>query len=107
MSQGMARKILIALTLAFAFPAVAQGQAAPRALPPDMQTLEDMARAMREALEAFGGTLAPWAEQLGALIEEPGAYEPPVRLPNGDILIRRKPDAPPLTPRDAQPGLDL
>lgn len=106
MSDGMARKIFIALTLALASPALAQGTPGHSA-PPDMQTLEGMARAMREALEAFGGTLAPWAEQLGRLIEEPGAYEAPVRLPNGDILIRRKPDAPPLAPNETAPGLDL
>jgi hypothetical protein len=37
-------------------------------------------------------------------------YEAPVKLPNGDILIRRKPDAPvtPLAPRPGPNGeIDL
>jgi len=99
MSQGMARIVFIILTLAFAAPASAQGSQPPAAPP-----LEDMARAMREALEAFSEQIAPWAEQLGRLLDDPGAYQAPELLPNGDIIIRRKPDAP---PRDPAPGLDL
>lgn len=79
--------------------------------PPDEPTLEDMARAMREALDAFSGKVAPWAEHLGRLLGDPDAYAAPELLPNGDILIRRKPDAPPLdrpeTGPGTAPGLDL
>lgn len=48
--------------------------------------------------------LAPLLEDLRGLIDEFGAYEAPVRLPNGDILIRRKPGAPP--PPDLPPEDD-
>ncbi|PKP66988.1 MAG: hypothetical protein CVT86_02575 [Alphaproteobacteria bacterium HGW-Alphaproteobacteria-8] len=82
----------------------AQAQTQPGA---ELRTLEDMARAMRDAMEAFGESIAPWAEQLGRLLDDPGAYESPELLPNGDILIRRKADAPPLKQPDAAPGLDL
>lgn len=98
----MSRITVIALALVLAAPAFAQGSR-----PPAGQSLDDMARAMREALEALGGQIAPWAEQLGRLLDDPGAYEAPVLMPNGDILIRRKPDAPPPAPREAAPGVDL
>lgn len=57
--------------------------------------LTEMERAFREiepALRAMG----PALQELVAMIEDIANYEMPVLLPNGDILIRRKPDAPPL-----------
>ncbi len=48
--------------------------------------LDELDRAMTE--------MRPMAEQLLKLIDEIGNYEAPVILENGDILIRRKPDAP-------------
>jgi hypothetical protein len=49
--------------------------------------LGDMAEAMKE--------LAPMARQLADLIGDAQYYDPPERLENGDIIIRRKADAPP------------
>jgi hypothetical protein len=57
--------------------------------------LDDMTTTMKE--------LGPMARQLANLIGDAQNYEPPERLDNGDILIRRKADAPPppdLTPLD-------
>lgn len=54
--------------------------------------LNEMERAMKE--------VEPLARQLSALLGDARHYEPPERLPNGDILIRRKPGAPP------PPGLE-
>lgn len=54
----------------------------------DMEpTLDEMARAMQD--------LEPMARDLAAMIGDVRNYEPPEQLPNGDIIIRRKPDAPP------------
>lgn len=54
----------------------------------DMEpALDDMADALKE--------LQPMARQLADLIGDARFYEAPERLENGDILIRRKPDAPP------------
>ncbi len=39
--------------------------------------------------------LAPMAQDLAALVDEVGNYHAPQRLENGDILIRRRADAPP------------
>ena len=49
--------------------------------------LDEMARAMKE--------LEPIARQLVGLIGDVRNYEPPERLENGDIIIRRKAGAPP------------
>jgi hypothetical protein len=53
----------------------------------------DMAEAMKE--------LEPMARQLADLIGDAKNYEAPERLENGDIIIRRKADAPP--PPDLAP----
>ncbi|MFB2593843.1 hypothetical protein ACEYYB_03250 [Paracoccus sp. p4-l81] len=39
--------------------------------------------------------MAPTFDRLGVLIDDIGNYQAPERLANGDILIRRKPGAPP------------
>lgn len=49
--------------------------------------LRDMHREFGEAVEGMGPALQRLAEMIGDIRN----YEPPVMLPNGDILIRRKP----------------
>lgn len=54
----------------------------------------------------MGGALAglpPLLEDLAALVDDLGNYEPPERLENGDILIRRKAEAPPPPPLGEAP----
>ena len=62
--------------------------------------LEGLARDM-------GGLMAeysPVLEELGTLMDDIGNYDlPPERLPNGDILIRRKAGAPPPPPLEQLP----
>ncbi|MDN5786049.1 AAA+ family ATPase [Pseudorhodobacter sp.] len=54
----------------------------------DMEpALDDMAKALKE--------MEPMARELAGMIGDVQNYEPPVQLPNGDILIRRKAGAPP------------
>jgi hypothetical protein len=66
--------------------------------------LTEMERAFRE-IEPSLRAMGPALQDLVAMIEDMGNYEAPVRLPNGDILIRRKPGAPPLLPpAPAAPG---
>lgn len=67
--------------------------------------LEDMAEAMK--------SLQPMARQLADLIGDVQYYDAPQRLENGDIIIRRKADAPPppallpaLPKPDANPAID-
>ena len=52
--------------------------------------MDDMGQALQE--------LQPAARELLTMIGDLRHYEAPERLPNGDILIRRKADAPPLEP---------
>lgn len=57
--------------------------------------LEGLARDMGGLMEDY----RPVFEELSKLMDDIGNYQmPPERLPNGDILIRRKPDAPPPPP---------
>lgn len=57
---------------------------------------QDTERALRKLLEA----LRPGIEELLDRIDDLSQYEAPEILPNGDIIIRRKRDAPPLSPDD-------
>lgn len=72
------------------------------------QEMEPALNDMRQALEQLGPTIAPAMERLMSLVDDMTNYEMPEMLENGDILIRRKPDAPPVEPpADAAPGVDL
>lgn len=65
--------------------------------------LDEMSKSMQQAVQEMG----PALEQLRALIDDMQNYEAPVRLPNGDILIRRKPDAPEPAPETEGPQIEL
>lgn len=102
------RLVSLHLVLAIlAAPAVAE-PAEDGPLIPDSELLGDLADTLRDALDGLAAELRPWGERLGAVLSNPEDYEPPEVLPNGDILIRRRRDAP---EPDAAPaperGLDL
>lgn len=72
------------------------------------QEMEPALDEMAKALEQLGPTIAPALESLMAMVDDMTNYEMPEMLENGDIIIRRKPDAPPVEPpADAAPGVDL
>jgi hypothetical protein len=57
--------------------------------------IDEMKPALDEAQDGLGEALEAWEpaiRDLMARIEDITAYEPPVVLPNGDILIRRRRD---------------
>lgn len=56
--------------------------------------LDDMGRSFGEAMD----TLGPLVGDLAAQVDDMRNYEKPERLANGDILIRRKAEAPPPPP---------
>lgn len=63
--------------------------------------LEGLARDMGGVVEEY----RPVLEELGNLMDDVRNYDlPPERLPNGDILIRRKAGAPPPPPLEQLPG---
>lgn len=53
---------------------------------------------MKALAQQFGPTIAPAVERLMSLVDDMTNYELPEIQPNGDILIRRKPDAPAIEP---------
>lgn len=108
----------VLLSLSLALPAMAQ-EAAPDAEGPSLmerglslffegfrQEMEPALGEMAKALEQLGPAIAPAVEKLMALVDDMTNYEMPVMLENGDILIRRKPDAPKVEP-PADQGVEL
>lgn len=112
------RRLIVALAL-LATPALAQE--APKdtpapdteeeqhALPPFLQDwadrTEDLMKEFKEKvgpeMEKMMAEIMPELERLGEAVGGLSNYQMPEFLPNGDIIIRRKPDAPPL-PDDFQ-----
>lgn len=64
--------------------------------------MEEMRPMLEEARPYFEEEILPFLNRMGELMDDITAYELPERLPNGDIIIRRLPDAPPLEP---EPGV--
>ncbi|UXU74473.1 MULTISPECIES: hypothetical protein [unclassified Paracoccus (in: a-proteobacteria)] len=56
--------------------------------------LDRLGRDLGATLNSF----QPVLDELGQLMDDVGNYQAPERLENGDILIRRRPDAPPPPP---------
>lgn len=71
-------------------------------VPEELAPLGDM----KALLDQFGPTIAPALEKMMALVDDMTNYEMPVMLDNGDILIRRKPDAPVVT-QPVDQGIEL
>lgn len=79
--------------------------------------LEEMAPALREfegLAEDVGPSLRRFAEDMGPRmgelldqVEDWSAYAAPEILPNGDIIIRRKPKTAPIDPIDPAPQIEL
>jgi hypothetical protein len=95
-------------------PLAAQDSDAPSPMERGMQQfLEGLLQEMEPALEGMRGfmeEMGPAMAELLAEIKDWSVYEPPEVLDNGDIIIRRKPDAVPEVPEDPgdmPPQIDL
>ena len=68
--------------------------------------LEGLVDGMRpmldEAQPFFEEDVLPFLQGLGAVVDDLTLYEMPERLPNGDIIIRRRPDAPAPPPLEGE-----
>ncbi len=73
---------------------------------PSILELQDMAEAFGPAMREFWAEMGPALSAILDEVEDWSAYEPPVILPNGDILIRRKPDIPQTEPETPETGED-
>lgn len=70
---------------------------------PTLEELQDLAQDLGPELRAALLDMGPALKALLAEVDDWSAYELPERLPNGDIIIRRKPD----TPEDPPMQTDL
>jgi len=66
--------------------------------------LEDFAREMEPAMKGLVDQMGPALGELASIIGEIEQYHPPERLPNGDIILRRKT---PLVPGSPEDGSDI
>jgi hypothetical protein len=74
-----------------------------------MQEMDPALDEMKDAMATLGPAmeeLGPWIQDMAALMGDLRHYEAPVRLENGDILIRRKAGAPPAPDLPGSPGLN-
>ncbi|MCX7564828.1 hypothetical protein OS189_00545 [Sulfitobacter sp. F26169L] len=73
--------------------------------------LEEMSKLIEEAGPALQDFLTEMGPKLRSVLEDVqdwSVYSAPEKLPNGDIIIRRKPDAPEETPpSEPAPQIDL
>lgn len=107
--------LILALALA-PLPALAQESPAPEAEegPSLMERglalfFEGFHQELEPALEGMGDALTelqPALDSMMGMIDDMTNYTMPEMLENGDIIMRRKPDAPPVEP-PAAPGTDL
>jgi hypothetical protein len=57
--------------------------------------LDDMRPMLEQVQPFFEQEIMPMLERMGEIVDDLSYYELPERLPNGDIIMRRSPDAPP------------
>ncbi|MGJ8603851.1 MAG: hypothetical protein ACSHXH_06950 [Marivita sp.] len=76
---------------------------------PALRELEGLAQDLEPALRSFADEMGPALRDLMEQVDDWSAFEPPVVLPNGDILLRRKPDsaAPDALPAPEDGEIDL
>lgn len=67
---------------------------------PAIDDLSGLAEEFAPALRDFATQMGPKFRELMEEVEDWSAYEAPEVLPNGDIIIRRKPERPIKTPED-------
>lgn len=94
------RHLILIAALSLPTTALAQEQDAPGF---GLDNIAPLAEGLRGLMEGLAEDMLPLMEQLADKMSDLNAYEAPEVLPNGDIIIRRKPDAPkePKPPKDA------
>ena len=79
-----------------------------------MQEMEPAMDDLQSLMEEFGPEMDQFAQELGPVladllqkVDDLSNYEQPEILPNGDIIIRRKPDAPDFDIENLPEGIEL
>ncbi|MDH3668147.1 MAG: hypothetical protein OEN23_14560 [Paracoccaceae bacterium] len=103
-----AAHILLISCLAFApvgVPSLALAQS--DELEPEVPLSENIERMFRELMDEVGPAIDELSEALSIFdeIDSLEHYEGPEIMPNGDIIIRRREDAPPYIPQTDDPGV--
>ncbi|MEW9921454.1 hypothetical protein AB2B41_17735 [Marimonas sp. MJW-29] len=81
-----------------------------REMEPAIEEFQGFADDIGPALRQFAQEMGPKLGELLDEVEDWSAYEAPEMLPNGDIIIRRKPNhpmTPPETPTEPAPQIEL
>lgn len=102
--------IALAVILASPPPAAAQSELSEEPL--EGLDADELKRRLDDAWDRMMEEVGPTIDGLGKLLDTFGKidgienYESPEILPNGDIILRRRADAPPLepAPREPEPG---
>jgi len=74
---------------------------------PAIDEFAGMASELEPALELFATEFGPALYEMIQTLDSVRYYEAPEILPNGDIIIRRSPDAPEYAPREPAQIIDL
>lgn len=74
---------------------------------PAIDDFAGLAGELEPALELLATEMGPALMELIQTLDSVRYYERPEILPNGDIIIRRSPDAPDYEPRDPEGAIDL
>ncbi|WP_170331657.1 hypothetical protein [Ruegeria arenilitoris] len=79
---------------------------------PTLEDLQGLVSQFGPAMQSFFEQMGPALAELAGEIEDWSAYEPPEILPNGDIIIRKKPlqdqpDAPEKTEEETDEGTEI
>lgn len=80
-----------------------------REMQPAIEDFEGMAKEIQPALEMLASEMGPALMELMRKLDNVRYYEAPEVLPNGDIIIRRRDDAPPYDPDSPmiEPGEEI
>lgn len=104
-------KHLAAAAIAIIFlaqPSLAQEREESERLLPNEEEMRELGELAQEFMLELTDRMAPMAERLRDMVDDLDAYEAPEMLPNGDIIIRRKPNAPPAAEESDDSGaIDL
>lgn len=74
--------------------------------PTGLSEIAPLMEGLRGLMEGWAQEAMPLMEQLADKMSDLNAYEAPEVLPNGDIIIRRKPETPPDPNAEPQPNAD-
>ncbi len=97
-------RVVAILLLALAASPASAEEAAPQT---DADRFTEFAEGLRDLIGDLADDMLPMMENFGNQIKGLGMYEVPEVLPNGDIIIRRKPDVPSDAPAQDDGAVDL